>query len=183
MYDTIDPSPGEFGGWWWTGERKGGSSSSQHPSSSLCPVSAMWQVQEAAHQVATLYCNKVCVLDVTQCCCASPTGGATAQAAFTNKRVISTVRCVNPKTDESEIQRKEGEFTQLENELLAYVWLLNAVVIPLRYSLWDLTVAEADEGKIEQRRGMSMKSSIAQANPSENIYEIYYRLKQKGKEN
>ncbi len=28
-----------------------------------------------------------------------------------------------------------------------------------------------------------MKSSIAQANPSENIYEIYYRLKQKGKEN
>lgn len=25
-----------------------------------------------------------------------------------------------------------------------------------------------------------MKSSVAQANPSENIYEIYYRLKQNG---
>lgn len=30
---------------------------------------------------------------------------------------------------------------------------------------------------------MSKKSSIAQAIPSENIYEIYYRLKQNRKEN
>lgn len=38
-------------------------------------------------------------------------------------------------------------------------------------------MTKADEGKIEQQKGTSMKSSIA--NPSENIYEIYYRLKEK----
>lgn len=37
-------------------------------------------------------------------------------------------------TEKSEMQRN-GEFTQAENELLAYVWLFNTVLIPLRYSL------------------------------------------------
>lgn len=36
-------------------------------------------------------------------------------------------------TDKSEKTKKEEEVTQLENELLAYVWLLNAILIPLRY--------------------------------------------------
>lgn len=40
-------------------------------------------------------------------------------------------------------------------------------------------MTKADEGKIEQRKGTSMKSSKAQANPSENIYEIHYRLTEK----
>lgn len=122
------------------GGQKGERRIQQQSASFLYRVPTVWQVLVAASQVAALYCNQVHVLMWFNPAELVQQGGATAQAAFTNKRVISRVRCVRVWTQDRREwnTKKEGDFT-LENELLAYVWLLNAVLIPLRYPLWDLT--------------------------------------------
>lgn len=68
------------------------------------------------------------------------------------KKVASQVERVCTKTrfqtDESKMQRRRIHTTW--KWAFAYIWLLNAVLIPLRYSLWDLTVTKAKEGKLER---------------------------------
>lgn len=151
---------------------KWGSSSSQHPLPSLRHVS-MWQVPVAAGRVAALYCNKVNVLVWFNAAELGQQEALQPQAAFTNKWFTFRVRRVL--TNEVKQRKRENSHTTWKSAFS--LCLANAVLILPRSSLQDLT-RQMWESRATKRD--VYESSIAQANPSENIYiyEIYYRLKQ-----
>ena len=141
------------------------------------------QVLEAASRVAT-YCNKVCALmrfHATE----QVQPGAPQHNHQSNRRVRPRVQWIHVAQVKTNKWNTNKEVVEIHT---SWKWTVS-LCLAMLYSLNTTEIVSvrlnSDQGGWGDNRvtekGMSMESSIAQANPGENIYEIYYILKLKQK--
>lgn len=99
------------------------------------------QVLAAARRVATLYCNKfrflMRILMLPRKSNEGRFSPSSRRYMSESSPEFSESACGSGQDRQMKCKDGGGGFGQLENELLAYVWPFDAVLIPPRYLLWD----------------------------------------------